>query len=50
MTGNSLGEGENLPLKCNDPTCRSRPHQTIDMELEALEKGGYDHFMLKGNF
>ncbi|HBK88454.1 MAG: glutamine--fructose-6-phosphate transaminase (isomerizing) [Cyclobacteriaceae bacterium] len=24
--------------------------QTIDMELEALEKGGYDHFMLKEIF
>ncbi len=24
--------------------------QTVDMELEALEKGGYDHFMLKEIF
>ncbi len=29
----------------------SDPHiQTVDLELEAIEKGGYDHFMLKEIF
>lgn len=38
-------EIRNLQNESSDPLI-----QTIDLELEAIEKGGYDHFMLKEIF
>ena len=40
----------NLSIK-NTQDVETTPYiQTLDMELEAIEKGGYDHFMLKEIF
>lgn len=38
-------EVRNLQNEASDPHI-----QTVDLELEAIEKGGYDHFMLKEIF
>jgi glucosamine--fructose-6-phosphate aminotransferase (isomerizing) len=38
-------EIRNLQNEASDPRI-----QTVDLELEAIEKGGYDHFMLKEIF
>jgi glucosamine--fructose-6-phosphate aminotransferase (isomerizing) len=38
---------ENLLVKNIDNTVQTPYIQELDLKLEALEKGGYDHFMLK---
>lgn len=43
-------EDNNLTIK-NIEDVKMTPYiQTVDMQLEAIEKGGYDHFMLKEIF
>ena len=43
-------EDNNLTIK-NIEDVKQTPYiQTVDMQLEAIEKGGYDHFMLKEIF
>lgn len=43
-------ENNNLTIK-NIEDVKLTPYiQTVDMQLEAIEKGGYDHFMLKEIF
>jgi len=44
-----LGNGE-INIKTVDDKVLDPYIQTIDMELEAIEKGGYEHFMLKEIF
>jgi glucosamine--fructose-6-phosphate aminotransferase (isomerizing) len=40
-------EREDLLIKNIDNTIQTPYIQALDLKLEALEKGGYDHFMLK---
>jgi len=44
-----LGNGQ-INIKTVDDKVLDPYIQTIDMELEAIEKGGYEHFMLKEIF
>lgn len=44
-----VGDGE-INIKTVDDKVMDPYIQTIDMELEAIEKGGYEHFMLKEIF
>ncbi|MFT5913761.1 MAG: glucosamine--fructose-6-phosphate aminotransferase (isomerizing) [Bacteroidia bacterium] len=44
-----IGNGE-LTIKTVDDEVQDPYIQTVDMELEAIEKGGYEHFMLKEIF
>ncbi|MEN7550625.1 glutamine--fructose-6-phosphate transaminase (isomerizing) [Rapidithrix thailandica] len=39
--------GDGLSIKNLDDEHQNPYIQTLDMELEAIEKGGFDHFMLK---
>ena len=41
---------ENLVIKTTQDVETTPYIQTLDMELDAIEKGGYDHFMLKEIF
>ncbi len=40
-------DGSSVRITALDGTVRERPVQTIDWTIEAAEKGGYPHFMLK---
>ncbi len=44
-----IGNGE-VTIKTVDDEVQDPYIQTVDMELEAIEKGGYEHFMLKEIF
>ncbi|EAY24766.1 glutamine--fructose-6-phosphate transaminase (isomerizing) [Microscilla marina] len=43
-------DGDQLSIKNIDSVPKTPYIHTIDMELEAIEKGGYEHFMLKEIF
>jgi glucosamine--fructose-6-phosphate aminotransferase (isomerizing) len=43
-------DGHNLSIKNIDSVPKTPYIHTIDIELEAIEKGGYEHFMLKEIF
>ncbi len=43
-------ENNGLKIKNTEDTPMTPYIQTLDMELEAIEKGGYEHFMLKEIF
>lgn len=43
-------EDDNLVIKTIENVEKNPYIQTIELELEAIEKGGYDHFMLKEIF
>lgn len=43
-------DGDHLSIKNIDSVPKTPYIHTIDMELEAIEKGGYEHFMLKEIF
>lgn len=43
-------ERDNLTIKNISDVKQSLYIQTVDLELEAIEKGGYEHFMLKEIF
>ncbi len=46
----ALIDRENFSIKHIENTIRTPYIQTLEMELDAIEKGGYDHFMLKEIF
>ncbi len=43
-------ENGELKIKTNEDTALTPYIQTLDINLEAIEKGGYEHFMLKEIF
>lgn len=45
-----IRRGEKLLIRSIDNTVKSPYVQTLEMSLSALEKGGYEHFMLKEIF
>ncbi len=45
-----IDNNDGLSIKNIDSVPKTPYVQTIDMELEAIEKGGYEHFMLKEIF
>lgn len=45
-----IKRGEKLQIRSIDNTVKSPYVQTLEMSLSALEKSGYDHFMLKEIF
>ncbi len=46
----SLSLGKEMELKTIDNVTKTPYIQELEMHLEAIEKGGYDHFMLKEIF
>ena len=46
----SLSLGKEMDLKTIDNVTKTPYIQELEMHLEAIEKGGYDHFMLKEIF
>ena len=46
----SLSLGKEMELKTIDNVTKTPYIQELEMNLEAIEKGGYDHFMLKEIF